>query len=709
MQQRAPPWVNVSGRRRLPVIRQATIAECGLACVAMVAAYFGNGEDLVSLRRRFGTSSSGATLASLVHVGRSLHLSSRAVRCQLSELKHLKTPCILHWGFDHFVVLNKVTSAHVLVHDPAAGVLRVPLAEADAKFTGVALELEPTENFTRGKAPRRLRLSELIVVDAGFAGSISTALVLAVVSELLLLAMPFYLQTVIDQVLIRGDQLLLNTLVLGFAMLTVFQLSASALRQLTFQMLSQSTAFSLSSRVLRHLLHLPVSWFRMSRTGDIQQRMQSLARIQAFVTQSAPALVLDTVFLLIVVTLMVAYTPMLAFIVTATAALYVLWRIAVYPIMLEQTSKLVRAEAASQSHLLESLRNMQSIKMCAGEAQRTADWQNLFVRRINTQIRAGNLGIVDGTIHQALFQGLHIGVVFLLARQVQGGEMSVGAISAFVAYTGMFVTRAGGIINRVFEYRLLRVPLDRLADIIFNEAELYNHGSDSRAALAGNLQVGGVTFAYRGTSSAVLDDVSFDVACGELIAIHGRSGCGKSTLLRLLAGLEEPTSGKICYDGKPTAEWPRSVLRRGIATVFHDDSLISGSIAENIALFDRSRDDRRIRHVAELAAIDRVIDALPMRYETPIGDLGSVLSTGQVQRILLARALYRRPSVLLLDEFTSGLDADTERLVLRSLLRLSATRIVVTHSEAVLRAADRVYRLRDGTLGSRRDSGAGCW
>lgn len=707
MRQQTPPWLNASGWRRLPVIRQASIAECGLACIAMVAAYFGKGEDLASLRRRFGTSSSGATLASLVHVGRRLHLSGRPVRCRLAELKHLKKPCILHWGFDHFVVLRKVTGAHVMVHDPAAGALRVPFAEADAKFTGVALELEPTENFTQGKAPRRLRLADLIIVNAGFAGSISTALVLAVVSELLLLATPFYLQTVIDQVLMRGDQLLLNALVLGFAMLTIFQLGASALRQLTFQMLSQSTAFSLSSRVLRHLLHLPVSWFRMSRTGDIQQRMQSLARIQSFVTQSAPALVIDCIFLIIVVTLMIAYAPTLAFIVAATAGLYVLWRIAVFPTMLEQTSKLVRAEAASQSHLLESLRNIQSIKMCAGEAQRTVDWQNLFVRRINTQIRAGNLGIGDSTIHQALFQGLHIGIVFLLAKQVQRGEMSVGAISAFVAYTGMFVTRAGGIINRVFEYRLLRVPLDRLSDIVFNEAELYDQRIDDRASMAGNLQVSGVTFAYRGAGSPVLDGMSFEVACGELVAIHGRSGCGKSTLLRLLAGIEEPTSGMICYDGKPSAEWPRTVLRHGIATVLCDDSLVSGSIGENIALFDPARDERRMRHAAELAAVDHAIDILPMRYETPIGDLGSALSTGQVQRLLLARALYRRPSLLLLDEFTSGLDADTERRVLRSILRLSATRIVVTHSEAVLRAADRVYRLCDGTLDSSRKRAPG--
>lgn len=701
MQHRAIPWLNVSGRARLPVIRQSTVADCGLACIAMVAAYFGNSQDLASLRRRFGASLTGANLASLIRTAESLHLSARAVRCRLSELTRLRQPCILHWGFDHFVVLRKVSRTRLLIHDPAAGALRVQFAEADAKFTGVVLELAPTDAFTQQKPVRRLSLTDLVVVDSGFARSVSSALLLAVVSELLLLVMPLYLQTVIDQVLMRGDHLLLHTLALGFAVVAVFQLIASVLRQLTFQFLSQATVFSLSSRVLRHLLRLPASWFRARRTGDIQQRMRSLAGIQAFVTESAPALVLDCIFLLIVVVLIVAYAPMLALIVTSTAGAYLLWRILVFPAMLEHTGKLVRADAATQSHLLESLRSVQSIKMCAGESNRTTDWQNLFVRRINTQIRAGNLAIVDGAVRQALFQGLHIGIVLLLAKKVQGGEMSVGTLSAFVAYTAMFVSRAGGIINHVFEYRLLQVPLGRLADIVFNKVETLDREPGDSPGLTGNVRASGVTLCYPDADAPVLSRVSIDIARGELVAICGSSGSGKSTLLHLLAGIEQPSSGMVCYDGKPVNAWPQASLRRGIATVFHDDALMSGSIAENIALFDRARSDERMRKVAGLAAVDGAIEALPMGYETPIGDLGSALSTGQVQRILFARALYRRPALLLLDEFTSGLDADTESLVLRSLVRLSATRIVVTHSQAVLRAADRVFELRAGKLALR--------
>jgi ATP-binding cassette subfamily B protein RaxB len=521
------------------------------------------------------------------------------------------------------------------------------------------------------------------------------------VSELLLLVMPLYLQTVIDQVLTRGDDLLLHTLALGFVVIAVFQLVASVLRQLTFQFLSQVTVFSLASRVLRHLLRLPVSWFRARRTGDIQQRLRSLAGIQAFMTESLPALVLDCVFLLIVVVLMVVYSPALALVVGAAGGAYLLWRMLIFPAMLEQTSKVVRADAAAQSHLLESLRSIHSIKMCAGESCRTTDWQNLFVRRINTQIRAGNLAVADGAVHQALFQGLHIGMIFLLAQRVQRGEMSVGTLSAFVAYAAMFVTRAGGIINRIFEYRLLQVPLDRLADIVFNEVEAPGGEPEDRSRLTGNVMARQLSFAHPGSDAPLLSEVSVNIARGELIAICGASGSGKSTLLRLFAGIEQASSGELCYDGRPARKWSPVSVRRSIATVFHDDALMSGSIAENIALFDPARSDKRIRKMARLAAVDNAIEALPMGYETPIGDLGSALSTGQTQRILFARALYRRPTLLLLDEFTSGLDADTESLVLRSLVRLPATRIVVTHSPAVLRAADRVFELRAGKLALR--------
>jgi ATP-binding cassette subfamily B protein RaxB len=687
------PWLNLSGMRRLPVVRQAAVTECGIACVAMIAQYFGSGDDLVSLRRRFGVSLKGATLKSLISMCESMSLSARAVRCGLVELRQLQTPCVLHWELSHFVVLRKVGGSHLVIHDPARGLVRESFADADRKFTGVALELLPTPDFRRRKKVRLLQLRNLMVIDQGFVTSASAAMLFALVSESLLLAMPMYLQTVIDQVLMRGDHLLLSTLVLAFGSLAVFQIFAGAMRQLTFQFLSQTTVFSLLSRIMRHLLRLPVSYFRVRRLGDIQQRMQSLVKIQEFVTQSAPAMVLDAFFLVLVSIMMLVYQPVLTLVVVLIALAYALWRTLIFRTTLEQANRLVHAEAATQTHLLESLRVVQSIKMMAGERNRTVDWQHILARRINMHIRIGNLRVVDGVIHQVLFQGLHIGVVYVVAREVMIGNMSIGMTAAFVAYTGMFATRASGVINRVFEYRLLKVPLNRLADIVFHEAEPCTEEAARTNRFTGSLQARALTFAYSGDDQPVLRDCSISAASGEFIVVRGRSGSGKSTLLRLLAGLEEPSAGALYFDGRPAAAWPLHELRSWVATVFQDDALISGTVAENIALFCTEFDVERMRWAARRAVVDMDIEEMPMAYETRIGDLGSALSAGQMQRILLARALYRKPRLLLLDEFTSGLDENTERLVVASVARLRATRVVVTHSDTVTRTADRVFEL----------------
>ncbi len=706
------PWLQLSGAGRLPVVRQSTVAECGLACVAMIASYFGSPEDIVSLRRRFGAPLTGATLRFLVRTSEALGLAPRAVRCELSEIRRLRAPCVLHWQLDHFVVLAGVSRRHLVLHDPARGRVRVSWREADRKFTGVALEALPTKGFRRAPRLRRLHLPDLLEFDRDFAMPLAATLLFAFLSEALLLAAPFYLQIVIDQVLLRGDDRLLGALLIGFSLLAVFQVLAAALRRLLTQFLSQATAFGLASRIMRHLLQLPVAYFRARRLGDIQQRMQTVSRVQAFVTESAPALLVDTVFLVFVTALMFSYDAALTGTVIGAAAAYVLWRIAVLRVSLEQARAQVRAEAVSQTHLLESLRAVQSIKLLGGEFDRTRGWQDRLADRINAQIRVGNLQIADNGIRQAVFQGLHLAVVFVLATRVLGGEMTVGMLSAFVAYAGMFVARTGSVVGRAFEYFLLRVPLDRLADIVFNEHEDCRAPDGELPRLAGDIRLAGVSFAYEDGSRRILDGLDLFAGNGEFVAVRGRSGCGKSTLLRLIAGIESPTRGAIYYDGRPAGDWPPAVLRRQLGTVFQDDSLVAGSIAENIALFDAEPDHERIRHAARLAVIDTDIESLAMAYETRIGDLGSALSTGQVQRILLARALYRRPRLLLLDEFTNGLDEDTERLVLATLRRLSVTRIVVTHSPIVLRAADRVIDLDDsglscGRLAGRPPAGSG--
>jgi len=664
----------------------------------MVAGFLGVGTDLIELRRQNGANINGATLADLTNICESLGLSTRPVRCRVSELRKLQTPCLLHWQFNHFVVLKSAARGRVVIHDPARGIVRDTYENVRRAFTGIALEISRGPGFQKAKSPPGLKLSGLAVIDAEFIRKLSAGLVLSLVCELLVLASPFYLQAVIDQVLGDGDASLLSVLVLGFSALLVFQVVASTMRQLTFQYLSQVSVFDISARLLHKLLRLPLSYFRSRDLGDIQHRVRSLARVQAFIVHSAPALLLDAIFITLITGLLTVYDPGLTVLIFAVTALWCLWRTMIFPLNLRLSGDIATAEASVDTHFLETLRAVQTIKMANGEAARQSEWRNLFADGINTKIRVGNLAVVDSAVRQVLFQGLRILCIYLLAKDVLAGQMSIGMVSAFVAYLGMFMTRAGGIVDRLIEYRLLDVPLNRLADIVYGEEEKVRRDGRAPNTAEFSMEMKHAWFRFDTSGRWILKNCSCRIPENGFVAIAGCSGEGKSTLLRMMAGLERPSEGELSIARLALEDWRIQDLRAVTATVFEDDSLLKGTVAENIALFGASLDLARVQSAARRACIDREIRQFPMGYQTRIGDLGSSLSKGQVQRILLARALYREPRLLLIDEATSGLDHRLEKRVIQTLSALKATRIAITHSDQMLQAADEVLWLHDGAL-----------
>jgi ATP-binding cassette subfamily B protein RaxB len=700
------PLIRLGGRRRLPLIRQSTATECGLAAVAMVAGYFGASVDLVQLRRRFPVSAQGATLAGITNVCRALSLSTRGVRCGLSEISKLRTPCILHWRLDHFVVLKAARRDHLLVHDPSRGVVKVSFAMAADAFTGIALEVGRARGFRRARRPAKLKLASLMSCGAEEYRQFAAGLLLALVAETLLLVSPLYLQVTIDQVLVNGDRQLLNTLLAGFSLLLVFQVGAGTMRQLTFQYLSHVTVFDTSARVLHQLLQRSLNWFRSRDLGDVQHRILAMRHVQEFIVHAAPALVIDVLFITLITILMAVYDPLITCLVIAVTIAWCLWRAAILPVNLRLSQDIAAAEATVQTHFLETLRASQTVKMLAGEAVRESEWRGLFADATNARLRAGNLRILDSALRQLLFNGLRLAVIYWLARASLDGRMSIGMVSAFAAYLGMFVTRGGGIVDRIIEYRLLDVPLSRLEDIVFSgapsERQRTRRSLPRERNMARDIALNNVAFRYSSEERIILRDCTCHIEHGSFVAIAGCSGSGKSTLLRLIAGIETPEAGELRIGGVRLPDMDVSIFRQQTGTVFEDDCLMKGSIAENIALFADDPDPEAIRRAAVAAGIAADIEAMPMNYLTRIGDLGSSLSKGQSQRVLLARALYRQPRLLLLDEATSGLDRDSERRVVDSLRRLKITRIAVTHSDQMLQAAHQVLWLNNGVLQNSR-------
>jgi len=690
--------LNPFGVRGLPLIRQSEAAECGLACIAMIAWYHGLKTDLGELRRKFQISLRGADLVALLGIAKQIDLGGRGIRCEPEELPQLRLPCMLHLEFNHFVVLKAVRLGKYVVHDPALGVRVLSARDLGRAFTGIAVEFTPTEAFKPKNPPRRLSFFDLIKFDRAFLSPFGLGLVLALVAECMLLASPFFLQIMIDEVLVKGDYALIWALAFGFGGLLVFQIVSQTFRELTLQYLGQVVSFDLTARFFSRMLNLTASFFLTRQLGDIQHRVMSLEAIRIFITSNAISMIMDVFFVIVIGILMAIYSPNIFLVVVGAFTIYGLWRVAIFRSMKRAAGDLLVAEASEQTHLLESLRSIQTIKMCGMESSRESAWQNKMVRRINAHIRTGVLSIVEQNISKLILEGGRLIVIVLAALQVMEGTFSIGMLSAFAAYLGMLSGRVRNFVDSLIAFVLLQVPLQRLADIAFAPAEPPGEDGGRSPAMRGDVVMKRVMFRYGASETNVLNGASLDITAGEFVAIVGPSGSGKSTILKILAGLETPGAGQVLFDGRPVAAWSLRTLRRHIAVVLQDDTLLHGSLAENIAGFANELDMGRVREAAEAAVISDEIEAMPMGYETFVGDMGSTLSGGQKQRVIIARALYRQPSVLLLDEATSHLDTDNESVVLSALERLNITRVVVAHRQATIEKADRVYQVFGGLL-----------
>lgn len=692
--------LNLSGFRRLRLVRQSEATECGLACLAMVSGFHGLEIDLANLRQRFAVSMKGITLEALMGHAAALGLSCRPVRVELTELAELRTPAILHWDLKHFVVLRRVRGNLVDILDPATGVRTLRLEQVSRHFSGVALELTPTGQFQRNRQINPLKLGTLVRFPPETLPALGKALVLSLAIECFLLAAPFYMQVVIDQVVAKGDAGLLTALAVGFGLLALFRVAGSALRGLVFQFLSNVLSFDMEARLLHHLVRLPLDWFQKRQVGDVQSRFMAITPIQQFISSGALKTLLDGGLSLVTGTVMFYLSPMLATIVLASVLLIATMRLSSLELSKRVAADLLVTEAREQTRFLETLRAIQVVKLSAGEARREAVMQNLMADAQNAGIRSGNVEILFSTLSDIISGLTDVLVIYIAALVILDGEFTVGFLTAFLAYKGQFVGRAVALVESLIQWRLLGVQLERLADIALAPREP-NNPDGYADKVEGAVEAVGLRFSYAPTDPDVLGGISFRIEPGEFVALVGPSGCGKSTLLRVLTGLYAPRSGEVRVDGRPLWAWDTATLRRQVGVVMQDDQLLAGTIAENIAGFDSQVDRPWVAEVAKLACIHDDITNMPMGYQSLVGDLGSALSGGQKQRVLIARALYKRPRILVMDEGTSNLDVDTERAVNAALSGLGITRIVVAHRPETIHAAERVIQLaRPRALGT---------
>ncbi len=688
-------------RRRVPLILQSEAAECGLACLAMIACTHGHDTDLLTLRRRFELSSRGATLARLMEIAEQMGLANRAVRLELDELSQLQRPCVLHWDLNHFVVLIKADAHGITIHDPALGERTLSMKEVSPHFTGVALELAPSPGFQKKQDKTPFDLRVLFTGQIGLWRAFAQMALLSLVLEVFAILMPMLSQWIIDDVVVTRDAPLLTVLAVSTFLLAGMALATRLLRGWVVLGTSLSWKIASSTNVFRYLLKLPLSWFDKRHTGDVMSRFASVGHIQDTITSHLVEAVLDGVVSLVTLGLMFAYSPMLAGIVLAVALAYTAVRFAVFGPYRQAAEELIVREANAQTFLMETLRGVSAIKFFAKPNWRVGGWMNQQAAMVNAQVRQQRISMlyqgINGMI-SAVEQSL---VLYLAARMIIDERFSIGMLVAFMAYKAQFLQRASELLERVINLRLLKLQGERLADIVLSETEAASpaHAAASLPPEAPlTLELRNVTFRYAAGEEPVLDDISLSVQTGQAVAIVGPSGCGKSTLLKVLSGQVIPEGGEVLLNGVPLQRLGAQAFRSVLGTVFQDDQLFSCSIYDNIAMNDVEASPEKVAEAARLACIHEDILRMPIGYQTLVGGMGATLSGGQKQRLLLARALYKKPRFLLLDEYTSHLDFHTEALVQQSINALGCGRFIITHREHSLSEGDVVYVLHGGKL-----------
>ena len=650
--------------RRVPVILQSEAPECGIACLAMVASYYGHLTDLTAMRMRLSPSLKGVTLKHISQVAEAMGLAARGVQVQLESLAKLQLPAVLHWDMNHFVVLVGVKGKNIFVHDPGRGKRKLTLAEASKHFTGVAMEFTPNQDFRKVDEREKVNAWQLLSMGSGLGGTVLQLVLLSLTLEVFAIAMPFFLQLVVDRVLVGRDADLLTVLGIAFGALVLIQVVVSGVRAWIGVYLSTRFNLRLLTALFNHLLKLPLGWFEKRNIGDIVSKFRSVDVIQKTLSTTFVETFIDGLMVLITVAVMAFYSLKLTTVVVGAALLYALLRWYFFYPQRYATDEQLAHEAKASTHFIETLRGMMAIKLNMRENERRAAYQNLAVDQINAGVKVQQVGIFQRGANALIFGMESIAVVWMGALLVMEGKFSVGMLYAFIGFKLVFLGRINNLIDKWNEFRMLDLHAERIADIALAEAETASSTAAvfAESAEALTIEARNLSFAY-GPEGMVFRDVNFVIKTGEIVALVGPSGCGKTTLLKVILGLLKPTAGQVLVNGRDLRDWDVGQYRARIGAVMQDDHLFVGTVEDNISFFDADHDAARVRACARTAQIDAEISNTPMGYNTIVGSLGMSLSGGQKQRVLLARALYRNPQVLFMDETLDQVDARQEQVI----------------------------------------------
>ncbi|ACA18135.1 ABC transporter related [Methylobacterium sp. 4-46] len=687
--------------RRVRTVLQAETMECGLACLAMVANAHRHDIDLPYLRSLFPVSRRGMSFAEIVEVAGQIGLDAQGLGiAQVDELGKLACPAILHWDGNHFVVLEKVARGQFHIHDPAFGPRIYAREDVERHFAGVALEFSRRVDFRAIRAARASTFWAVFRSCRGVEHTVAMVAVMSFATTLFALATPIFLQAAVDTVIPQFDLDLLNAVAVGLILFSGFEAASRWLRDVVT--LRTATLFEVhfTRNVVGHALRLPLGFFEARHPGDLITRLSSIDQIKTFLISGFVSSLADGIMSVLLIAMMYYYSPSMAAASLATLVMAVAIRFATYPRIARTTTETLEARSEEQMRLLDGLKQIAALKAGNTTEFFALKWLDSFSRFANASYRSRRYAIdADFALHLVFMLGT-VATLYMGVTDVMKSTLSVGVLYAFFSLRTSFFTTMNTLIMSLLQISVMRVHYERLDDILYEAPEQASERSSIDRAIRRGVALEGVRIQYGRGEKPLIDgiDLTLDVAAAESVAILGPSGCGKSSLLRVLASLAEPAQGQVLVDGRPLAQFGLHEYRANIGCVFADDRLFAGTVAENLAMY--SPDITRLQMEAALSVVGLrdEVEALPQGYATFVSDESNLLSTGQRRRLILARALCRRPRLLLLDEVTANLDPVSEAKLVQALVRVPAAKVFVTHSPHLLPFVGRVLKVEGGRL-----------
>jgi ATP-binding cassette subfamily B protein len=681
-------------RGKVPFVPQFSNVECGVACLAMVLAYHGKHVAREELRSALGPTRDGVRAAHLLRGARHFGLRARAFKGDLQALRHTPRGSILHWQLTHYVVLQSAGKAHVEIVDPALGPRRLPWKEVDKAFTGVVLTFEPGSDFVSGPRGKRHGFYRSLLRS----GDWTRILTMSFAAQLVTLGLPLLVSLIVDRVLPRGDARLLYVVGFGLSWMVGFSWLTQLVRGHLLLNLRTSFDAKLTMELVERMLSLPYSFFQQRSTGDLVLRLNSTKMVREILTSGALSAVLDGSFMLVYLLLLSAMSPIMGLVVVGLGLVNVLVLFALRGKRRAFCAELLVRQAECEDYQFELLNAIQTLKGMGCEDRAQERWSNLFVDLLNNQLAYGRLEIAFQAFTSALRLGAPLLIFSLGAREVLGGALSVGAMLAVNTFAIGVFDPLSRLVEQLDDFERLHIYLERMLDVHESPPEQPRGLTRVHERLSGLIELDQVSFRHGPLEHDVIQQVSLQVKPGEFIGIVGASGSGKSTLASLMLGIYPPTQGRVLYDGRSLQELDLRSVREQIGVVTQDTHLFAGTVRANIALANPELPLGEIEHAARLARIHDDIVKMPMGYSTLLSSGGGAISGGQRQRIALARALLRRPAILVLDEATSALDLRNEAGVQEALASLRCTRIVIAHRPSTVAAADRILVVEAGRI-----------